>query len=67
MRAFFCDLRSPWQRGTNELIRSYFPKVTDGEVAEMPEQLNGRPRETLDWMTPAETYAGLLEKAAWVR
>ena len=74
VRVYFCDPHSPWQRGTNEntngLIRDYFPKgtdfteVTDEEVAEMQRQLNGRPRETLGWMTPAEAYAKLLEEVA---
>ena len=73
-RVHFCDPHSPWQRGTNEdtngLIRDYFPKgtdfskVTDDEVREMQDQLNGRPRQTLGWKNPAEAYAELLEKTA---
>lgn len=73
MKVFFCDPHSPWQKGTNEntngLIRQYFPKgtdfrrVTDGEVAEMQDQLNGRPRETLGWRTPAEALESELVKA----
>ena len=74
VKVYFCDPHSPWQRGTNEntngLIRDYFPKgtdfskVTDEEVREMQDQLNGRPRQTLDWKKPAEAYAELLDEAA---
>lgn len=74
VKVYFCDPHSPWQRGTNEntngLIRDYFPKgtdfskVTDGEVREMQDQLNGRPRETLGWKMPANALAELLAKAA---
>ena len=73
LRVYFCDPRSPWQRGTNEntngLIRQYFPKgmdfshVTDEEVREAQDQLNGRPRETLGWRTPAEAIAEELTAA----
>lgn len=73
-RVYFCDPRSPWQRGTNEntngLLRQYFPKgtdfaaVTDAEVREAQDQLNGRPRETLGWRSPAEAMAGLLDSDA---
>lgn len=63
---FFCDAYSPWQRGCNEntngLLRQYFPKKTDLSV-HTPEQLqavvdeiNDRPREALNWQTPAEVY-----------
>jgi IS30 family transposase len=67
---YFCDPHSPWQRGSNEntngLLRQYFPKNADlaGYPAEhlgaVAAQLNGRPRKTLAFKTPAEVLAQLL-------
>jgi IS30 family transposase len=62
---YFCDPRSPWQRGSNEntngLLRQYFPKRTEiahysqAELDAVATELNGRPRQTLGWKTPSET------------
>ena len=67
---YFCDSRSPWQRGSNEnmngLMRDYFPKGTDLSI-HSPEhllavesELNNRPRQVLNGQTPAELFAALL-------
>ncbi|MEX2515636.1 MAG: IS30 family transposase [Gammaproteobacteria bacterium] len=67
---YFCDPRSPWQRGSNEntngLLRQYFPKGTDisryseRELDAVAATLNSRPRKTLGWKTPAEALDELL-------
>ena len=67
---YFCDPKSPWQRGTNEntngLLRQYFPKraslagYSQDDLDAVAERLNGRPRRTLGWMTPSEKLAEVL-------
>jgi IS30 family transposase len=73
VQVYFCDPRSPWQRGTNEntngLLRQYFPKGTDlsmhsaEEIAAVAATLNARPRKTLAWKAPAEALDQLLQSA----
>lgn len=73
-KVFFCDPHSPWQRGTNEntngLIRDFYPKrtnfneITDEDLAETQDLLNGRPRQTLGWATPHEKLTELITGVA---
>jgi IS30 family transposase len=61
---YFCDPRSPWQRGSNEntngLLRQYFPKRTEiahftqADLDGVAAELNGRPRQTLGWRSPSQ-------------
>ena len=73
-KIYFCDPHSPWQRSSNEntngLLRQYFPKGSNLSVhspqrlAEVADELNGRPRKVLGWKTPAEAMAEFLDKQA---
>jgi IS30 family transposase len=70
VQVYFCDPRSPWQRGTNEntngLLRQYFPKRTtlagysQADLDQIAAKLNRRPRKTLDWLSPTEKIAEVL-------
>ncbi|HEX8971499.1 IS30 family transposase, partial [Oryzihumus sp.] len=74
-QVFFCDPHSPWQRGSNEntngLLRQYFPRsstdfrsYTQSVLDAVARELNGRPRETLNWKNPAQKLNELLVATA---
>jgi transposase, IS30 family len=70
MAIYFCDPKTPWRPGTGEntngLLRQYFPKGTDlsthtpDHLNAVAAQLNGRPRQTLGWLTPVESLNRVL-------
>lgn len=74
VQVYFCDPRSPWQRGSNEntngLLRQYFPKGKDisghsqAELNKIARRLNERPRQTLNWATPLETMKATVATTA---
>lgn len=74
VRVYFCDPSSPWQRGTSEntngLLRQYFAKGDDlthydqDHLDQVADELNGRPRQTLQWMKPSEAFDQLIATTA---
>jgi IS30 family transposase len=71
VQVYFCDPRSPWQRGSNEntngLLRQYFPRGTDlsrfpqAHLNKIALRLNQRPRKTLGFETPADRLQAVLQ------
>ena len=71
VQVYFCDPKSPWQRGSNEntngLLRQYFPKGTDmaaltqEDLDAAAHSLNNRPRQTLGWKAPSQKLAEVLQ------
>ena len=70
IEVYFCDPRSPWQRGSNEntngLLRQYLPRtldfrtLTQADFDDIADKLNGRPRQTLGFKTPSQALAEVL-------
>jgi transposase, IS30 family len=74
VQVFFCNPHAPWERGSNEntngLLREYFPKggdfrhITQADCDAVAELLNNRPRKTLGYHTPLESYTEHLASTA---
>jgi IS30 family transposase len=74
IQVYFCDPHSPWQRGSNEntngLLRQYLPRGTDfsaysqAALNRIARELNGRPRKTLGFRTPADMLTAIVASNA---
>lgn len=74
VKVYFCDPHSPWQRGTcentNGLLRQYLPKGADlsvhsqEELDAIADEMNNRPRASLDWHSPLQVFAEILAASA---
>jgi transposase, IS30 family len=70
IEVYFCDPKSPWQRGSNEntngLLRQYLPRrldfrtLTQTDLDTIAQELNERPRQTLHFKTPSQALAEVL-------
>lgn len=70
VQVYFCDPKSPWQRGSNEntngLLRQYLPRrldfrtMTQADFDAIAKELNERPRQTLGFKTPSQALAEVL-------
>ena len=70
IQVYFCDPKSPWQRGSNEntngLLRQYLPRridfrtLTQSDFDAIAQELNERPRQTLGFKTPSQALAEVL-------
>jgi transposase, IS30 family len=72
--SFYCDPRSPWQKGTNEntngRIRRFLPghaninEITKGDLRALCRKLNHTPRKCLGYRTPHEVFYSHLHQQA---